>query len=349
MKKILLIEDNLEVRENTAELLELAGYEVITAPEGKTGVERTRMDSPDLIICDIMMPVLDGYGVLHLLSKDATTACIPFIFLTAKADKTDFRKGMNLGADDYLTKPFDELELMSTIERRLNRIEKLKAATAGTPHPTEKLNSFISESQAVAKLQNLTLDRESREYEKKQLIYREGASPVFLFYLTTGLAKRVRMNEWGKELIVEMHKAGDFVGYLDLLKNSAYSDSLIALEDCTVSAIPKNDFFTLLYQDRDVSAQFVKLLSGNVTEREQGLLDMAYDSVRSRVAKKIVDLCSSTPTGSFSLGREDLANLVGTSKETLIRTISEFKECGAIEVDGAEIKLLKVTELDPFL
>ncbi len=121
-KKILLIEDNLDVRENTAEILTLAQYEVVTAVNGKEGVEKAQKEKPDLIICDIMMPVLDGHGALHLLSKNEETAGIPFIFLTAKAERGDFRKGMEMGADDYLTKPFDDVELLSAIEIRLKKM-----------------------------------------------------------------------------------------------------------------------------------------------------------------------------------------------------------------------------------
>src|SRR5580704_8128521 len=102
MKKVLLIEDNNEMRENISEILSLANYAVLTAENGKVGVEIAKRDKPDLIICDIMMPDLDGYGVLHILGKDPETAGIPFIFLTAKAEKGDIRKGMNLGADDYM-------------------------------------------------------------------------------------------------------------------------------------------------------------------------------------------------------------------------------------------------------
>lgn len=134
MKKILLIEDNAEVRENTAEILELANYTVFTAPNGKIGVELARKQQPDLIICDIMMPELDGYGVLHLLGKNPSTAGIPFIFLTAKSEKDDFRKGMNLGADDYLTKPYDDLTLLDAIEMRLKKNDLFKAdAKEGKP------------------------------------------------------------------------------------------------------------------------------------------------------------------------------------------------------------------------
>ena len=121
MKKILLIEDNPDVRENTFEILELAGYEVKTAANGKIGVDLAQKERPDLIVCDIMMPELDGYGVLHILSKKSETANIPFIFLTAKTEKADIRKGMNLGADDYLTKPFDDTDLLNAIEARLRK------------------------------------------------------------------------------------------------------------------------------------------------------------------------------------------------------------------------------------
>lgn len=121
MKKILIIEDNDEVRENTAEIIELSNYKVITAENGKAGVELALAEKPDLIICDIMMPVLDGYGVYHLLGKHTETASIPFIFLTAKSEKTDFRRGMEMGADDYITKPFDGIELLNAIEVRLKK------------------------------------------------------------------------------------------------------------------------------------------------------------------------------------------------------------------------------------
>jgi len=124
-KKILLIEDNAEMRENTAEILQLAHYKVIAAMNGKEGVELAEKEEPDLIICDIMMPVLDGYGVLHMLSKNEKTASIPFIFLTAKAERTDFRKGMEMGADDYITKPFDSDVLLSKIKAVLKRNQEL--------------------------------------------------------------------------------------------------------------------------------------------------------------------------------------------------------------------------------
>src|SRR5829696_5221776 len=126
MKKILLIEDNKDMRENTTEILELANYKVTAAKNGKEGLELANKEKPDLIICDIMMPVLDGYGVLHMLSKKPQTAGIPLIFLTAKAERSDFRKGMEMGADDYVTKPFDDIELLNAIEVRLKKSDVLQ-------------------------------------------------------------------------------------------------------------------------------------------------------------------------------------------------------------------------------
>ena len=118
MKKILLIEDNDDIRSNTAEILELSNYKVIVAENGKIGVEKAIEHRPDLIICDIMMPVLDGYGVLHAVHKNEAIKNTPFIFLTAKTERGDFRKGMELGADDYITKPFSGTELLNAIDSR---------------------------------------------------------------------------------------------------------------------------------------------------------------------------------------------------------------------------------------
>ena len=128
MKTILLIEDSDDIRETTAEILELANYKVMSAENGKVGVEIANQIKPDLVICDIMMPVLDGYGVLHIFSQSPELQNIPFIFLTAKTERSDQRKGMEMGADDYLTKPFQEIELLNAIESRFRKIENLSKA-----------------------------------------------------------------------------------------------------------------------------------------------------------------------------------------------------------------------------
>src|SRR4030095_14852631 len=124
MKKILVIEDEPEMRRNITTLLRYYDYEPIAAENGRVAVEMARREKPDLILCDVMMPDIDGYGVLHALQSDTSLARIPFIFLTAKGEKDDLRSGMNLGADDYLTKPVANAELVRAIEARLRRSEE---------------------------------------------------------------------------------------------------------------------------------------------------------------------------------------------------------------------------------
>jgi DNA-binding NarL/FixJ family response regulator len=124
MKRILVIEDEPEMRRNIITLLRFSSYEPIAAENGRAGVEAARRAKPDLILCDVMMPELDGYGVLKALQADPALACIPFIFLTAKGEKDDLRSGMDLGADDYLTKPVANADLVRAIEARLRRAER---------------------------------------------------------------------------------------------------------------------------------------------------------------------------------------------------------------------------------
>ncbi len=124
-KHLLVIEDNAEVRENLVWLLEASGYAVRSAADGREGLERARAHPPDLILCDVMMPELDGLGVLRALRSEASTATIPFVFLTARADREDLRAGMAAGADDYITKPFSTREVLAAVEARLQKQEAL--------------------------------------------------------------------------------------------------------------------------------------------------------------------------------------------------------------------------------
>ncbi|MEZ0487341.1 response regulator [Fibrella aquatica] len=341
MKTILLIEDNDAIRENTAEILELTGYTVHTAENGKIGVEKALAEKPDLVICDIMMPVLDGYGVLHIFNKNPQLAGVPFIFLTAKTERNDFRKGMELGADDYLTKPFDESELLSAIEGRLNRFQHL-AATAlqaqtdqgVVPVAADQLNQFLNDARQKPDLQSLSIDRKVHAVRKKQYLYTEGDEPTRLYFVQSGKVKTVRTNNDGKELITGLYGPGEFFGYLALLENGEYTDSAITLEDSELVYIPKDDFTQLLIVNPEVSHHFIQLLAGRVSERETQLLGMAYNSLRRRVADTLLRLHDQHPDGLIKLSRDDLASVVGTATESLIRTLSEFKQDGLIEQVG---------------
>jgi len=143
MSKILVIEDEPEMRRNITALLRYHGYEPIEAENGRKGVDLARREKPDLILCDVMMPELDGYGVLRTLQQDAGLALIPFVFLTAKGDKDNLRSGMNLGADDYLTKPVANTDLVQAIEARLRRSEQ---------HARREFKPDFSSAQPLLKL-----------------------------------------------------------------------------------------------------------------------------------------------------------------------------------------------------
>ncbi|MDB5274573.1 MAG: transcriptional regulator [Chitinophagaceae bacterium] len=348
MKKILLIEDNSDVRENIAEILELANYKVVTAENGKIGVDLAKKENPDLIICDVMMPELDGFGVLHVLSKNSDTSSIPFIFLTAKAEKDDMRKGMNLGADDYLTKPFDDLELLDAVEIRLKKNLILKETFQKN---TEGLKEFIDQAKGLKELESLTSnDNRNQSIPKKHNIYSEGSYPNFLYFINKGKVKTFKTDKLGNEFITGLHAEGDFLGYIDLLENSAYSDSALAMEDTEVCTIKREDFFALIYNNRDIANKFIKMLSDNVIEREERLLKLAYQSVRKRVAEALMQLQNKYKQEgheafSMAISRDDLSGLVGASKETVIRMLSDFKEEGLIQVNGSRITLLKPDKL----
>lgn len=348
MKTILLIEDNPGIRENTSEILELAGYKTISAVNGKIGVELAKKELPDLIICDVMMPELDGFGVLHVLSKNSATAGIPFIFLTAKAEKDDIRKGMNMGADDYLTKPFDDLELLDAVEIRLKKHGILKEEFSRT---TEGLDTFLNQAKGLKELDALLVnEKRTIIVPKKHTIYAQGSTPNVLHFIIKGKVKTFRANAMGNELITGLYKEGDFFGYTDLLENTEYAENAVALEASEICTIRKDDFFALLYNNRDVANKFIKMLSDNVLEKEERLLKLAYGSVRRRVAEALMMLQNKyqkekTSAFAMAITRDDLSDLVGASKETVIRTLSDFKEEGLIEITGSTITLIKADKL----
>jgi DNA-binding NarL/FixJ family response regulator len=151
MKKILIIEDEEQTRKNLATILRMEGHVALTAANGEQGLELARRENPDLIFCDVMMPRLDGHEVITALRADKATAGIPFIFLTARGERCDFRTGMNLGADDYLTKPATATELLAAVEARLKRENQRPPA------------EFAPDFSSSAPLQNLGLTEREAE------------------------------------------------------------------------------------------------------------------------------------------------------------------------------------------
>ncbi len=346
MKKILVIEDNPAVRENIAEILELADFEVKTASNGKVGIAMLNSELPDLVICDITMPELDGYGVLHILNKKEATRNIPFIFMTAKAEKSDIRKGMSLGADDYLTKPFDDTELLDAVEIRLKKLETAKTDFGSG---LEGLNHLIDEATTIHNLSDIQQNRKTRIYKKKKDIFLEGDTPLSLMYVKKGKVKTYKTNEEGKELITGIYTENDFFGYESLLEGE-YGESATTLEESELVLIPKDEFMKLIYENPIVSKKFIEILSHKVTEKESQLLDQAYSTVRQRTAKALIRVNNKfSKAGTFSfltISREDLANMIGTATETAIRILSDLKEEGLIQIESGKIKVKDLRKLE---
>lgn len=349
-KTILVIDDNNDLRENTAEILDLAGYKTLTAENGKRGVEVATKEKPDVIVCDIMMPELDGYGVLHLLRKNADTQNIPFIFLTAKTERSDFRKGMEMGADDYVTKPFEDIELLNAIEIRLKKAEVLQQNYSSTP---QGLAQFVRDVKDTGLLKHLSDQYAVESFHKKQTLYQEGKRPRFLYYLVSGKVKAFKSHEDGKEYITDLFSAGDFIGYTALIEDKNYDDSAAILEDAEIMQIPRDEFLGMIYSDINIAGKFIRIVTQNVKEKEERLLNLAYSSLRKRVAKALVDIHEKfNKDGQKNLiefSREDIAQYVGTATESLIRTLSDFKSEGLIEIKSGKISITNLDKLKNLL
>ncbi|HQX95794.1 MAG: response regulator [Chitinophagaceae bacterium] len=350
MKSVLVIDDNLEIRENTAEILDLAGYKIFTAENGKRGVEIALKEKPDVIVCDIMMPELDGYGVLHLIRKNEETEHIPFVFLTAKTERSDFRKGMEMGADDYITKPFEDIELLNAIEIRLKKAAVLDKKYAPSQ---EGINEFIKDVKNSGLINQLSGQYDVESYSKKQTLYQETKRPRYLYYLVKGKVKGFKTHEDGKEYITDLFSEGDFIGYPALIEDKNYDDSAVVMEESDIMQIPKEDFLQMIYGNMDVAAKFIRIITQNVKEKEERLLSLAYSSLRKRVAKALVDIQSKfnaeSPDKPLEISREDFAHYVGTATESLIRTLSDFKSEKLIAIKEGKISIINSEKLNNLL
>ena len=254
---------------------------------------------------------------------------------------------MEMGADDYLTKPFDDFDLLNAIESRLKKNDILKKEFTKN---ISGINDFINEAKGIESLKKLSEQRDVRIYKKKDDIYREGSYPKGIYFVNKGKVKIYHSNDMGKELITELHKEGDFFGYVSLLQDEKYTSSATALEDSEVYMIPKEDFFALIYKNAEVSRKFIEILTNNLHENQKQLVRLAYNSVRKRVAEALVKLSDKYKKEgeqkfSMNVSREDLANLVGTATETVIRTLSDFKEDKFIEISGGTITILNYDKL----
>ena len=348
MKKILLIEDDVVLRENTAELLELSGYQVETASNGRAGVEVAKKYVPNIIICDIMMPELDGYGVLENLSKNDITKYIPFIFLSAKTERHDVRKGMDLGADDYITKPFNEDELISAIESRIAKAAILhEEREAEGFKPNE--NELYDDIRTLNDLKNFFDDNgKTFKFSKGDIIYEEGNNSNYIFLIRKGVVKNFKFDNDGKELTTNLFQEDELFGYTSFTQNIPYQESATAIKDTELVGVSKQELKDVLDNNHKITLELIQLLTDNLSGARDQLLEMAYSSVNKKTAMTILKFAEKLNNKSgeaIRISRNDLASVAGIATETLIRTLSSFKKDGLIEIEARNIKILDLQKL----
>ncbi|WP_142785916.1 response regulator [Changchengzhania lutea] len=348
MKTVLLIEDDIVLRENTAELLELAHYKVLTASNGKVGITLAKKHLPDIIVCDIMMPELDGYSALKILSKSKTTKHIPFIFLSAKTERSDIRKGMNLGADDYITKPFSEDDLISAIESRLAKVSILKDLGKKLHNITEEVHEE-DEIKTLNELKNFFDDYgDEFEFNKDDVIYHEGDHSNYIYLINRGAVKCYRIDEQGKELVTALYKEDDLFGYTSFTQNIAHKETATAIANTKLFGVSIIEFNTILDKNHKVVLELIELLTDDLSVIKEQLLQMAYGSVNKKTADtilKFAEKINKKPGDPIQISRNDLASVAGIATETLIRTLTLFKKQGIIEINGRNIKVVNLDRL----
>jgi DNA-binding response OmpR family regulator len=343
-RNVLIIEDNDAIRENIVEILGMANYQVYEADNGKAGVEMALKHLPDIILCDIMMPELDGYGVLYMLNKHPEMSTTPFIFLTAKADHSDLRKGMEMGADDYLTKPFDDMELLNAIDVRLRKKAYVELQRQ---NEANEFKVLVSKTDGLTEFAKLIEGHRNREFRKNQILYYESDFAKGLYLVVEGKVKTIKLSEDGRELMTGMYGVGNYIGINAALSNSPYTDTATAIEDSKVCMIPTEEMEKVLSLYPDVARKFIHLLSRDNRNKEDQLLQLAYHSVRKKMAGAILRLYNqqTIKTDTLSISREDLAAMACMAIETVSRTLSDFRDEKLIDRHGIIITILDLERL----
>jgi DNA-binding response OmpR family regulator len=341
---ILIIEDNEGVRENLEKFLGLYGYTILAEPNGMAGVKTAIQHLPDLILCDVMMAEQDGYGVLNILSENDDTAGIPFIFTTSKIETEDICRGMNLGADDYITKPFHKDELLQVISTRLKKIGLSNGVTpvasAGQVH--------LSDPEGGLKRLEEAFEKKGHQHTLSEggYIFREGENPHFIYRVEAGHVHLSRAHEHGHDYIIAELGAGEIFGVPSALERTPlHYSGIVGLGGTVLQSLAINELVKLLNTDRTVIEALMRLMAGRVVIRGDRLVNQAYDSVRRRTALVLCDLHEKYEGEAIELSREELAQMVGSTKESIIRSLSDFKQDGLLRSEGKRLILQDVEGL----
>jgi CRP-like cAMP-binding protein/FixJ family two-component response regulator len=334
MKRLLLIDSDPKESKKMTEILEIGGYKVELARQGREGLRKAEVIKPDLIISRIVLKGGDGFSILYSIRQDKNLAGIPFIMLAENAEREDRRRAMELGADDFISKPFSEPELLKSIEIQLTRYQQLK--NKFSEKDKEADHQLLHEEPWV---RLLIQDRKIQHYREGDQIYRNGNHPAYVYYLLEGRIKLYYLNEKGKELTTDIVTSGEFFGYESVLSNHEYKQNSMALIDSEILRISSDEFISIMQGDTSIANGLLKVISAKFSKKEGDMLSLAYDSVRGRIGLKLIYLSEKLNTDRLGISRKDLASLAGTSIETVVRVLSSLKEEGIIELHEHEIIL----------
>ena len=334
---IVVIEDQEAVRENLAETLELDGYRVVAAADGHEGVRAVREHSPHLVLCDVMMPRLDGFGVLKILRDDDATRHIPLVFLTARAEREDLRRGMNLGAADYVTKPFFQDELLTVVRERV-----LPEGSPGDAPAAPRGNGPGAAGEVDAMLAELQARGRERGYDERAPIYFRGDPTRAVGRVLEGRVRLYRETAFDKALTIDTVGAGGWFGIDDALAGGAHALTAAAHPRARVALVEVAELRGALARRPELWWWLGGQLAQDLSLRGEQLLQIAYFSVRKRVAEFLLRAAGRANAASprADLRREDIAEAVGTTPESVTRVLTEFRRDGLVALGGpGEIEL----------
>lgn len=346
-KTILLIDDIEQYREATARVLNMAGYKVLLAEDGQQGIDIAETKASDLILCCINKTEFDAYSILYLIGKKNELATIPFIFIDRQGKSLDIRKAFSLGVDDCLQAPFSNIDLLNSIECQLKKRELRKA------YFTQSYKNSYSFSYGDGKheIKKTIESRKTKRVKAKFPIYSEGDPVSGIYLLVEGRVKSVKLNEDGRELVTAIYGPDEYFAVHDLLMNECYTETVEAIDDSTVCLLPRDTIIDLINRYPDLAKDFMKILSAEIIQKKEQLLQLAYHSVRKRMAETLLSLGRKSKNSNLSkmlvdIPREDLAGIAGIAIETACRTITDFQNEGILKKEGLKIHLVNVPKLE---
>ncbi|WP_316753021.1 response regulator [Pedobacter gandavensis] len=334
--KILIIADESDSRTSTILLLKMANYDVIEAYNGKQGVNQALTIQPDLILCNTMLPDIDGYMILSLIKKLPQAQNIPFIILASKNDQNEVRKSMIMGADDYLIKPFRNIEILETIEMRLKKRAEQKK------RPDSVVNGGNIKN-GIESFEKIITESRLRHFKRKQVIYYQEDSADAIHLIASGSVKTLKTTPDGRDLVTGIYKENEYFGINAYFSAEVHHETAETIEETLLYTFPRAVLDPLIDKFSDLSKKFIGIIAANNLKKEHQLLEFAYFSVRKRMSQLLLRLYPKNNAGVvqwIDISRENLAAMSGMASETVSRVLSDFKKDGLIMRDSNKIMII---------